>query len=191
MAESWTLPELLNAGWAQADVDWERIAAEAFDACASGDVEAARQKFGACVQLAREHFETSDPRLGTSLANYGACRKLTGDAVAAELLDEAKRVWQSCDPWIDAMTAPRSARSSMFHMRMEQRHRDAYEDRWRIKWRELRDQARETVANLAGADGLPEASAREALGQWRRECPAMLNDSRKLMAAVILLLKPD
>jgi hypothetical protein len=28
------------------------------------------------------------------------------------------------------------------------------------------------------------------LPRWRRECPAMLNDTRKLMAAAFLLLAP-
>ena len=190
MAERWTLPELLNAGWTEADLEWETTAVEAFDAFVSGGAVAARERMGACVQLARKHFEATDPRLATCLANYGVCRKLTGDAVASELLAEAQQIWRDCDPWIDAMTAPRSARSSMFHMRMEQIHRDAYEERWRIKWRELRDEARQRMAELESAKSYPETLAREALEQWHRECPAMLNDSRKLMAAVILMLRP-
>ena len=57
MAESWTLPELLNAGWTEADLEWETAAVNAFEAYASGsDTDAARQRLGECVQLARKHF---------------------------------------------------------------------------------------------------------------------------------------
>jgi hypothetical protein len=84
------------------------------------------------------------------------------------------------------MTAPRVARSSLFHLRMEQRHRPAYEARWRIKWAELAAEARERIG--AGAFTLiPAEQAGECLARWRRERPAMLNDTRKLMAAVFLL----
>ena len=34
------------------------------------------------------------------------------------------------------------------------------------------------------------APAGDALARWRRERPAMLNDTRKLMAAALLLLAP-
>ena len=33
-------------------------------------------------------------------------------------------------------------------------------------------------------------AAAESLARWRRERPAMLNDTRKLMAAAFLLLAP-
>jgi hypothetical protein len=45
---------------------------------------------------------------------------------------------------------------------------------------------------LNAAAGAPSREvATEALARWRRERPAMLNDTRKLMAAAFLLLAPS
>lgn len=153
----------------------------------SGDSAAALQNFGTCVQLARASFEAQDPRLGTSIANFEMSRQGAG---TGELLREAHATWAGCDGWVDKLTAPRSARSSMFHMRMEQIHRDTYEERWRIKWRELVDEARGRMDQLLDGGACQPADAQACVARWDRECPAMLNDSRKLMAAVILLLPP-
>ena len=38
----------------------------------------AKDEAGRALQLARTDFEPIDPRLGTSLANYGLCLSLSG-----------------------------------------------------------------------------------------------------------------
>ena len=43
---------------------------------------------------------------------------------------------------------------------------------------------------MNAADGAFGAIAADAVARWRRERPAMLNDTRKLMAAAFLLLAP-
>jgi hypothetical protein len=88
------------------------------------------------------------------------------------------------------MDAPRMARSSLFHMRMELRHRETYRARWQIRWREMAEEAKERLANLSAPPGDLGGNAGEALARWRRERPALLNDTRKLMAAAYLLLAP-
>jgi hypothetical protein len=186
VAETWSVAELLRAGWSEADLEWERLAVATLDALAGGDAAAAQGAAGASVSLARAHFAADDPRLGTALANFAVA--MPGGVRTGSLLAEAGRIWASCGPWIEAMTAPRSAKSSLFHMRMEARHRDTYRQRWTIKWRELADEARTAVA--ASAPGGAPVAAAPRLDRWRRECPAMLNDSRKLLAAVILLAAP-
>lgn len=192
VAEAWTVTELLNAGWMQADLGWENAMADGVAAVGADDMAAAKELMAQCVQLARAHFDADDPRLATSLANYGICLKMLGRAGDGDrLLDEARALWAGCDRWVDNMTAPRSARSSLFHLRMEQKHRGTYEERWRIKWRELVGEARERLGETAGgADENPAVLAQGATERWTRERPAMLNDSRKLMAAAILLLRP-
>ncbi len=183
VAEGWTAAELLNAGWSEADLEWERLTVGVAEALAAVDTEAARQCAGQALRVARAHFEAADPRLGTSLANFAL--RLPEQA-GAPLMTEARSIWAACGPWIDRLRAPRVARSSLFHMRMEERSRDTYEDRWREKWRELAEEARARIAALAaGAGGTLPASV--LCDRWRRERPAMLNDTRKLMAAVILL----
>jgi hypothetical protein len=188
-AETWSATELLAAGWSEADLAWEAAAERAADAVARRDHARARDAAGQALQIARAEFEPIDPRLGTSLANYGMCLHLSGDSAGvAHLYREALEVWRGADPWIARMDAPRVARSSLFHMRMEARHRDTYRARWQERWREIAEEARARLEALnAGAPGAPAA---DTLARWRRERPAMLNDTRKLMAAAFLLLAP-
>lgn len=188
MRERWSNQDLINACWSQDDLDWEDHATAHCEALTSGNESDAKVHSGRCLFLARESFAADDPRLATSAANYAAALARQGDAAATGLWRESERGWLQSQAWIAAMSAPRVARSSLFHMRMEQRHRTTYEDRWRTKWRELADEARSRLRSADPAAGADPATAATALGRWRRERPAMLNDTRKLMAAVFLLM---
>jgi hypothetical protein len=190
VAETWSAQELLSAGWRQTDLAWESAVERTVEAVSKNDHARAKEEAGRALQLARSDFEPTDPRLGTSLANYGVCLDLTGDRDgAAPLFDKALEAWRNAGPWIARMDAPRVARSSLFHLRMELRHRETYRARWQECWQEI---AAEAVARLEGLGTSPAASqpASDALARWRRERPAMLNDTRKLMAAAFLLLAP-
>lgn len=190
MAETWSIHDLLTAGWSEADLAWEAAAERTAEAIAQQDHMRAKDEAAQALQIARADLEPIDPRLGTSLANYGLCLHLSGhsDGVAP-LLGEALDVWRRADRWIARMDAPRVARSSLFHMRMETRHRDVYRARWQIRWQEIAADARMRVA-LVAREGVPDLISSDALPLWRRERPAMLNDTRKLMAAAFLLLAP-
>ncbi len=192
MAETWSVKELLAAGWSEADLDWERAAEGAAEAAARGDHTQAKDNAGEMVRIARERFEPIDPRLGTALANFGLCLNISdGKDAGTRLFVDALDVWRASGPWIARMDAPRMARSSLFHMRMELRHRETYRARWQIRWREMAEEAKERLANLSPSPSDLGPSAAEALARWRRERPAMLNDTRKLMAAAYLLLAPS
>jgi hypothetical protein len=106
------------------------------------------------------------------------------------LLQKALDVWRGTGPWIGRMDAPRIARSSLFHMRMETLHRETYRSRWQLRWQEIATEAKERLAALNQNFAPSPAAASAALARWRRERPAMLNDTRKLMAAAFLLLAP-
>jgi len=191
VAETWSAKELLAAGWSEADLDWEAAAERTAEALAQGDRTRAKVEAGKAVQIARAGFEAIDPRLGTALANFGMClNNLAGKDGGASLLREALEVWRASGPWIARMDAPRMARSSLFHMRMEAQHRDTYRARWQLRWREMAEEAKERLAAPGPSPGELGSSAAEALARWRRERPAMLNDTRKLMAASFLLLVP-
>ncbi|HUE45482.1 MAG TPA: hypothetical protein VMO81_04445 [Aestuariivirgaceae bacterium] len=183
----WSNHELIVAGWSRDDLDWEDAAAAHCAALASSDSEALAHS-GACLLRARESFTADDPRLATSLANHAASLARRGDAVASGLWREAWDAWPRCKSWIAGMSAPRVARSSLFHMRMEQRHRDIYEERWRLKWRDMAETAGARLLAADPAVPIDPATAAAALARWHRECPAMLNDTRKLMAATLFLL---
>jgi hypothetical protein len=186
--DTWSNHELMVAGWSRDDVDWEAGAAAHCEALAHGSEADARARSGGCLFRAREAFAADDPRLATSLANHAASLARQGDAAAAGLWREASAAWPRCTSWIAAMSAPRVARSSLFHMRMEQRHRATYEDRWRVKWHDLAEEARARLLAADPAAPADPATAVAALARWQRERPAMLNDTRKLMAATLLLL---
>jgi hypothetical protein len=190
-AETWSIQELLQAGWSEADLAWETIAERTAEAVAREDRATAKDAAGEALQLARASFAPNDPRLGTSLANYGICLSLSGKGEeVAFLFREGLDVWRQSHQWIAHMEAPRMARSSLFHMRMEARHRSTYRARWQERWREIAAEATARSEALIGSRGVGVAAAGEALARWRRERPAMLNDTRKLMAAAFLLLAP-
>lgn len=190
-AESWSTIELLAAGWTEADLAWERETERGAEAVAQGDMARAKEVAGNALQIARESFAATDPRLGTSLANFGVCLYLSGDTDGlASLLDKAVETWRGTGPWIERMDAPRVARSSLFHMRMEVLHRETYRARWRIRWAEIAAETKARLAALKETLAPSPAVGSEALARWRRERPAMLNDTRKLMAAAFLLLAP-
>jgi hypothetical protein len=88
------------------------------------------------------------------------------------------------------MDAPRTARSSLFHLRMELRHRETYRARWQERWRDMADEAKQRIEALSPSACAADSVSADALARWRRERPAMLNDTRKLMAAAYLLLAP-
>jgi hypothetical protein len=190
VAETWSVKELLQAGWSEADLAWEMTAERTADCAARGDHALAKDEAGEAVRIARASFEPIDPRLGTALANFGLYLDQIGDGGGARLFGEALDVWRASGPWIARMDAPRMARSSLFHMRMELRHRETYRARWQIRWREMAEEAKGRLAGLGPSPGDLGASAAEALARWRREQPALLNDTRKLMAAAFLLLAP-
>lgn len=187
-AESWKATELLAAGWTEADLGWEQAAEQSVEAVAANDFPRAKEQAGSALRIARESFEPIDPRLGTSLANFAVCLKLSGDADVAGLLREALDVWRGAGPWIARMNAPRVARSSLFHMRMETRHRETYRERWQIRWQEIASEAVAQLEALNKSVTVTNVVCADALAHWRRERPAILNDTRKLMAAAFLLL---
>ncbi|MGB2930877.1 MAG: hypothetical protein WBB88_00725 [Methyloceanibacter sp.] len=191
-AETWSVQELLSAGWSEADLAWEMAAERAAEAVAQKDQGRAKDEAGQALRIARAEFKPIDPRLGTSLANFGLCLHVCGHQEGvAPLLREALDVWRRGDPWIARMDAPRVARSSLFHLRMEALHRDTYRARWQQRWAEIAAEARARLEALSASANAPGEPSADAFARWRRERPAMLNDTRKLMAAGFLLLAPS
>jgi hypothetical protein len=170
------------------DLDWEAEAAAHCAALARGSEADALAHSGACLLLGAPVLcrRRSPP---CDLARQS--RRQPGAPAAMpprRPLAGGEDAWPRCTSWIAAMSAPRVARSSLFHMRMEQRHRATYEERWRLKWRDMAEEARARLQAADPAGPADPAAAAAALARWQRECPAMLNDTRKLMAATLLLL---
>jgi len=188
VAETWSLGEIVKAGWTETELEWEALTETCVCALAARETKAGHEAAAQAVQVARATFDVDDPRLGTALANHALCLAERDGDNAGRLLREATGIWRRNGPWVETMTAPRSARSSLFHLRMELRHRETYEENWRIKWRDMAKDALRRVAGTADPAPIDPERAAAALAAWQRERPAMLNDTRKLLAAVRLLL---
>jgi hypothetical protein len=184
----WDFQDLIAAGWSEADLEWERLAEAAVAALAAGRNDEAVEGFGAALRLARTKLAKDDPRLATSLSNHAAAMAAAGEgAMTGQIRASALQAWGDCERWIGAMTAPRTARSSLFHLRMERLHRPAYEERWRVKGRELLAGVRAEIGTMENLVLVDAVTAGERVSRWQRERPVGLNDPRKLLGAVILL----
>ncbi len=189
VVDNWSDQELLKAGWTDADLEWEHATAEFTGCLADNQFDEAAKLAGRALFLSRNEFSAGDPRLATALANHAYCLAIEGDRnLADKMIGEARNEWKNSRLWIESMKASRVARSSMFHLRMELRHRDTYEENWRTKWRQMADSASERVKLQLPKTAPNRVAAAEALSRWQRSRPAMLNDTRKLMAATYLLL---
>ena len=189
MHETWDFQDLIAAGWSEADLEWERLTEAAVSALAAGRNDEAFEGFGAALRLARTKLAKDDPRLATSLSNHAAAMVAAGEgAMTGQVRASALQAWSDCERWIGAMTAPRTARSSLFHLRMERLHRPAYEERWRVKGRELLAGVRAEIGTMENLVLVDAVTAGERLSRWQRERPVGLNDPRKLLGTVILLV---
>jgi len=178
---------MARAGWGLADWTWEKLAERAAAAWCNGDAFEAASDWAEALCLARTHMVHDDPRLAASLTNHAVGLARAGKPqVADRLLAEALSVWSAARFWVATMTLDNRARSSIYHLRLENRHRQLYEREHRT---ELLDHV---VAGLAAARALrvEPAHARAApdAAAWRDDRPVGFSDTRKLLAAVRLQL---
>lgn len=172
------------AGWSRGDLLWERLQ-ERGNACFdAGDAPGARRAWRRAYWLGIALFSGADPRRATGLANLGHTARMAGhEARARRRFAAALRMWGGADDFIAGMTIARRARSSLFHLRMEALHWDTYCDNMR---RRLRAMAAETAGALdALANGRPVTC--RLSGRWRGEKPAVHDDTRKFLAAALLV----
>lgn len=172
----------LAAGWSMTDVEWETKSERAVVLAAEGQTQEAFALWHEALDLAREHFDANDPRLGTSYANAALALGSKG-ADPKAYHAEARRIWDASGFWVDQMNIEARARSSLFHLRMEVLHRDKYQTFIRERMRRFAEEARDVVR--AQSEGIS-PSARGP-GRWRAEKPPFFGDSRKLLAACLLL----
>jgi hypothetical protein len=186
--ETWSFRDLIAAGCSEADLEWESLTATAVSDLAAGRPSEAFEGFARALRLARTGLAKDDPRLATSLCNHAAALEAAGEgAMTGQIRTSAAQAWAECERWIASMTAPRTARSSLFHLRMERLHRPVYEERWRAKGRELLAGARAEIGGLGNLALLNPSEAEQRMQRWKRERPVGLGDPRKLLGAVILL----
>ncbi len=174
---------LAAAGWSEAELTWEHVQVAAAEALAEGKPEEAADFWQTGLALARATFAADDPRLAASLANHATGLQLAGEGGAAALLDEALTVWDRAGPWLEALKPERRARSSLFHLRMETKHKGGYERHSRARYGKLAEEGRARIEALAAGEGEMAIN----LERWRRERPTGYDDARRLLAAVVLI----
>lgn len=129
-------------------------------------------------------FQASDPRWTTTLANLALADRLAGrEARARRRYAEARRIWNEVGSVITTMRITPRARSSLFHLRMESKHWDTYQQTMRER---MTGFAHETAVALAALERGDPVTCR-LYERWRAEKPAVFDDSRKVLAAALLV----
>jgi hypothetical protein len=173
----------MAAGWHPAEIAWERVELAAAEAWVAGDHAAAARLWRRGWAIARRRFAADDPRLATALANAGMADMVRGRAGrGAHRLAEARRLWAGVPGWIARAGLRPLARSSLFHLRMEARHRAAFAENARRPLLALADDAAGRLSRVAAGD-----APRPCPDRWRRERPPVHDDRRRLVAAALLL----
>ena len=112
--------------WLLADDLWERLVEAGLAAFDAGRLDDAGALWISALADA-ERFAGDDPRRATALNNIAAVRHLRGGAAEADgFYRAALDAWAAAEPWIDAMAIAPRARSSLFHLRLEEKHRADY-----------------------------------------------------------------
>lgn len=175
------------AGWSSGDLEWEAKAEQAAQLDRDGAAEQAAALWHQALTLAQSDFAENDPRLGTSLANVALAERRAGRApAAAQHFAAARRIWDASAFWVDSLAPERRARSSLFHLRMEARHRETYDANFRRRLHRFAEEARENLRALEQDEPPPH----RGVERWRAEKPGHYGESRKLLAACLLLAVP-
>jgi tetratricopeptide (TPR) repeat protein len=154
---------------------WVQITEEAVEEFDSGRFSAAAEKWQNAYSIA-QNFGDRDPRMASSLNNLAIAFRINKDFVkASRYYRSALENWKSASHWVDRMQLEQRARSSLFHLRMERKHRKKYDNIARRKYHELLPAGHAgTLNNLAelfhssdrlqNAEGLYHQALRKRMG---------------------------
>jgi tetratricopeptide (TPR) repeat protein len=116
---------------------WVHITEAGTAAFERGRYRIAAEKWQSAYRIAQD-FDDDDPRLAGSLNNMAIAFRIKNDfEKAGQYYRNALENWQSASHWIDRMRLPQRARSSLFHLRMESKHRKKYDNIARKNYRKL------------------------------------------------------
>ena len=146
-----------------AEKRWEARVRDGLDAFRAGRMDAAYAAWRSAAAIARA-FAADDPRRAASRTHLALCHAASGEAAKARrAFRRALRAWEAAEHWVARMNVGQRARSSGFHLRLEQKHRPSYDALARAECAKLLGAGR--AAALAGAAHLarnPAAAFEEA-----------------------------
>lgn len=177
----------LNAGWRRADILWENLMVAGNTAFREGDERRAARCFRRASLVARICFERQDLRRATVLINQGILMQRAGrTAGARRLFAKALALWDGCaEDAIAGMQISPRARSSLFHLRMEARHRETYHGNFRTRLTRIATELRGAIVDLDA--GRPPAC--RLYSRWIGERPNVFDDTRKVIGACLLVIE--
>lgn len=174
----------LAAGWRRFDLHWERLQETGNEAYLTGNIRKAARAWRWASWIARLTFAASDPRRVPTLANLALIDRAHGrESRARKRYGAAAKQWREVNGFIETMTIARRARSSLFHLRMEALHWDTYTDNARTRFRAF---ATETTQALAALEQGQPVECR-LFERWRGEKPSVFDDTRKFLAAALMI----
>ena len=177
----------LAAGWGRTDILWEGLMEAANAAWVDGDQARAGTCFRRASWVARLGFPRDDLRRAAVLASRGILARERGQEPRAQRhFAKAAALWDGCagEAVAGMQIAPR-ARSSLFHLRMEARHRETYHDNMRLRLGRIADEVRAAISALQQG----QSPGCRLYSRWRGERPNVHDDTRKLLGACLLI--PD
>jgi tetratricopeptide (TPR) repeat protein len=145
-----TLLEISEKDRANPEFLWVHITDAAILEFDGGRFGVAAEKWQTAYQIA-QGFDDCDPRLAGSLNNLAVAFRINKDFKQAErCYRNALENWESAVDWVDRMQVGQRARSSLFHLRLESKHRKKYDNMARRNYQKLLSAGQAgTLNNLA------------------------------------------
>ena len=174
----------LVAGWKRRDLWWERLQEQASEALLAGEKTRAIRLFRRAHWISYVGFARDDSRRATGFANAAFAARLAGSRGRAERNYKAAiTLWSKAPTTLETLTIQPRARSSLFHLRMEVKHWDTYRDNMETRLAKFTEETGECLEALATEAPPPH----RLFSRWRGEKPAVFDDTRKLLAACLLI----
>jgi tetratricopeptide (TPR) repeat protein len=127
----------IQKGQSNPEFLWVRYTETAISEFNSDRFSAAAENWQSAHRMTRD-FDDRDPRLAGSLNNLALAFRIKHDFDEAErIYRSALQNWESAARWVDTMQLRQRARSSLFHLRLERKHRKKYDNAVRRKYQKL------------------------------------------------------
>ena len=174
----------LSSGWRRSDLIWERLQEWSNECKRSKRLACAAAGFLAGCVIACLCFRSGDARIWTSIANAGFVLRLMGaETLARRAYERAFGRWPSVGRSLDSIEIRSRARSSLFHLRMEAKHWDAYRANMAARLQAFIGETGECLEHLIDGRQVPH----RLYSRWKGEKPSVFDDTRKILGACLLL----